>query len=243
MIRRNKSTAVAVISILWVVGAVAAQSMDDAAMKAHLAQLDPDRAAGAPNLPPATIAEVRQASIGCNQSVDFDAGLPVDWTVINNEPSGPQWGNLASCGEGGNYTNGALDAACASSDVFGSAEFDTELRTPTFSTLGQASVTLTFTSNYQNFANLDFLDVGVSVDGGAGWTTVLSWNEDHGAFRATPGEDVNLDISAEAADQANVIVRWHYYDPNTGDYDWYAQVDDVAVTCVVPVELQSFDVE
>ncbi len=212
-------------------------------MKEQLARLNPGRAEGNLNLPPPAVVEVLQASIGCNQSVDFDAGLPSDWAVVSNEPSGPQWGTLASCGESGNYTNGAADVACVSSDIFGSAEMDSELRTPAFSTVGQASVTLDFTANYQNFANLDFLDVDVSVDGGTGWTNVLRWNEDHGAFRAQPGENVNLDISAVAANQASVIIRWRYYDPNTGDFNWYAQVDDVAVTCVVPVDLQSFEVE
>ncbi len=100
--------------------------------------------------------------------MDFNNGLPGDWAVIDNTAGGPIWGDLARCGEAGNYTNGSGDPACVSSDVFGSADFDTELRTPSFSTLGQSIVTLTYSANYQNFANEDFLDVDVSIDGGTG---------------------------------------------------------------------------
>ncbi len=66
---------------------------------------------------------------------------------------------------------------------------------------------------------------------------MLSWNEDHGVFRALPGEDVNLDISAVAGNQTSVMIRWYYSDPEPNDYEWYAQVDDVAVACDVPSEM------
>ncbi len=61
------------------------------------------------------------------------------------------------------------------------------------------------------------------------WTNLLSWNEDHGGFRSLPGVAVNLDISSVVG-QANVMFRFRYYDPNTGDWDWYVQVDDVEVS-------------
>lgn len=161
----------------------------------------------------------------------FDSGIPASWSVVNNAMGGPVWTNLAGCGEAGNYTNGGGDAACVSSDVFGAGEFDTELRTPVIDLSAYtAPAGLTFNVNYQNFANSDFFEVDVSTNGAAGpWTNLLTWNEDHGAFRATPGEAVNLDISSVAG-QANVMFRFHYFDPNTGDYDWYAQVDNVGMS-------------
>jgi hypothetical protein len=48
------------------------------------------------------------------------------------------------------------------------------------------------------------------------------------AIGAAPGEAVNLDI-ASVAGQENVMCRFHYYDPNMGDNDWYVQVDVVVV--------------
>jgi MYXO-CTERM domain-containing protein len=81
-------------------------------------------------------------------------------------------------------------------------------------------------ANYQNFAALDFFDI--DINNGSGWVNLLRWNEDHGGFDAPPGEAIDLDLSAYAGDTAQV--RFHYYDPNSGDWDWYIQVDDVAVT-------------
>lgn len=170
------------------------------------------------------------ASLACNTSVDFGAGIPGDWTVADNEGSGVVWGDLAGCGESGNFTGGAGDVACASSDVFGTAEFDTELWTNTLDLSTATAATLDYMVNYQNYAGLDRLAVDVSTDGGSNWTNLLLWDSDHGAFRATPGEAVSLDLTPYVGG-SNVIVRWHYYDPNTSDWDWYVQVDDVALTC------------
>lgn len=159
--------------------------------------------------------------------VDFNAGLPADWTVIDNGAGGAVWSNLAGCGEGGNYTGSTGDVACASSDL-DAGEFDTELVTPTFNFCdATAPLALGAVINYANFANYDFLEIDVTSDGVV-WTNLLSWNEDHGGFRATPGETVSLDISAYAG-LPSVQFRFHYFDPNSDDWDWYAQVDDFAI--------------
>lgn len=162
-------------------------------------------------------------------SEDFNTGIPGTWTVVDNEGTGLVWTNVAGCGETGNFTGGTGDAACASSDVFGSAEYDTELWTPAMDLSMYTNTTLDLLANYQNFASLDFFDIDVSTDGGSTWTNELSWNEDHGGFRATPGEAINLNLSAYDG-QSNVIIRFRYYDPNTGDYNWYVQIDDVLVS-------------
>lgn len=169
-------------------------------------------------------------SLACNGAVDFAAGIPGDWAVADNAGNGVVWGNLASCGESGNFTGGAGDVACASSDVFGEAEFDTEMWTNAFDLSAATSATLNYLVNYQNFAGLDRLAVDVSTDGGSNWTNLLLWNSDHGAFRNVPGEAVSLNLTPYVGN-GNVIVRWHYYDDNSNDWDWYAQVDDVALTC------------
>ncbi|MBU1661291.1 MAG: carboxypeptidase-like regulatory domain-containing protein, partial [Chloroflexi bacterium] len=170
---------------------------------------------------------------------DFEGGVPpAGWTVVDNAGNGVVWTTIAGSGESGNYTNGSGEAATVSSDAFGTADFDTELQTNVFDTTGWPGMTLEYTVNYQNYANEDFLDVDISTDGGATWTNVLSWNEDHGAFRATPGEDVSLDLSANVG-FANTVLRWHYYDPALDDWEWYAQIDDVLlgnVSCLPPAD-------
>ncbi len=169
--------------------------------------------------------------VACNGGgVGFDEGIPAAWTVVDNAGLGLLWSNIAGAGEIGNYTGGDGDAATVSSDVFGPADFDTELVTNTFSLANAASASLDYLVNYQNYAALDFLDVDISTDGGSSWASLLSWNEDHGAFRGTPGEAVSLDLAAYLG-ASDVRLRWRYYDPTSWDWDWYAQVDDVALTC------------
>ena len=172
-------------------------------------------------------------TVGCNITQTFSSGIPVGWSVVNNAPGNPvAWAPLVSCGES-NYTSGSGEAACASSDLQGggSGLYDTELRTPSFLLPNSPTITLSYASNYQNFANVDFLDVDISTNGGISWTNLLSWNEDHGVLRSPPGEDVQIDLSAFGGE--SIRLRWHYYDPvgPLSSQDWYAQIDDVAIDC------------
>ena len=179
----------------------------------------------------------------CNAPAEgFEDGVPpTGWTVETAEPSGPQWTTIALSGEEGNYTNGSGEAATVSSDRFDGAEFDTSLVTPAFDLTGFTTASVEYTANYQNLANYDYLDVDISTDGGATWTTLLSWNNDYGAFRAQPGEDVSIDLSAYAG-QSGLMLRWRYYDPHTGDWNWYAQIDDVGLVCGQSAEEPNIDV-
>lgn len=171
--------------------------------------------------------------MACNAGrVSYDDGIPDSWTLVDNENSGLTWTSIANSGELGNYTGGSGDAATVSSDAFGPAEIDTELRSNTFSLKTATAASFNFRANYQNFAALDFLDVDVSTDGGVSWSNLLSWNEDHGGFRSPPGEFVSLDLSPYLGED-EVQLRWRYYDPNTGDWDWYAQIDDVDLACAL----------
>jgi hypothetical protein len=65
--------------------------------------------------------------------------------------------------------------------------------------------------------------VEISTDGGMTWSTELMWDEDHFA----PGENVSVDLSAYAGN-ASVLARYRYAGAG---WDWWAQVDDVALTC------------
>jgi cysteine-rich repeat protein len=170
--------------------------------------------------------------LACNAgTVGFDAGIAGSWSVVDNEGTGVVWTDIASSGLADNFTGGSGEAASVSSDAFIFTEFDTELISNSFSLQNQASAALEYRVNYQNLAGLDFLDVDISTDGGSNWTNLLSWNEDHppGGLFFPPGEAVSIDLSAYLG-EPDVRLRWHYYDPNSGDWDWYAQVDNVAIT-------------
>ena len=182
-------------------------------------------------IPPApSECQMRVDDVACNATVDYAEGIPESWTVIDSATLGLQWNNISDSGESGNFTGGDGDAASVSSDVFGPADFDTELRSNSFSLANATEATLNYLVNYQNFAAADFLDLDISTDGGSNWSNLVSWNEDHGTFRGTPGEAVAVDL-IDYLGESNLILRWRYYDPTTSDWDWYAQVDNVSLSC------------
>jgi hypothetical protein len=163
---------------------------------------------------------------------DFEGSFPpAGWTVTDDAPGAntTAWSDLAGCGEAGNFTNGSGDCACVSTDIAGiGVNVDTQLITSSYSFAGYSDLVLAFTANYQSFQATERFDVDYSIDGGTNWNNILTWAEDHGTFRGTPGVDVALDMSG-ADGQGNVKVRFYHYDPATNDWDWYAQVDDVVI--------------
>ena len=170
-------------------------------------------------------------NLACNAGmVEFDDGIADSWTVVDNEGGGVVWTDIVSSEIGGNYTGGTGDAASVNSDANLFVDYDTELVSNTFSLQNQASAALEYLVNYQNIG-ADVLEVDITTDGGSNWTNLLSWNEDHpvGGLFAAPGEAVSIDLAAYLG-EPEVQVRWHYYNPASGDWDWYAQVDNVAVT-------------
>jgi hypothetical protein len=189
--------------------------------------------------PLATTAQPGSPTLSCNgTTVTFENGIPTDWQVIDNTGGGVVWTNVAGSGEATNYTGGEGDAASVSSDIFndmhGQTEFDTEMRTNSFVIGGYTGAALHYFANYQHVTDppieRDLLDVDVSTDGGSQWSTLLRWDEDHGTFRSTPGAEATIDL-IDYVGMTGLALRWHYYDPNTGDNDWYAQIDDVELAC------------
>ncbi len=158
----------------------------------------------------------------------FENGVPpTDWNVVDNAGTGVIWKTNSEWSEG-NYTGGEGEAACASSDAAGHVMFDTELWTPSINIMGRQDLYLTYKANFQDLGNQDFLDVDLSFDGGSTWTTILSWNEDHGSLHGTPGEEVTLLLDDYVpVGAANVIIRWHYHTTDSDPWQWYAEIDDV----------------
>lgn len=159
---------------------------------------------------------------------DFTDGIPSTWTVHDDAGTGVTWTNLTGAQLRNNYTGGQGDAAAASSDAAGMGPFDTALETPSFALPQGLTATLSYRANFQAMIHHDHLDLDISADGGVSWTTLLSWNEDHGGFHSLPGEHVTVDLSAYLG-QADLRFRWRYYDLRPNAWDHYVQVDDVAV--------------
>jgi hypothetical protein len=153
----------------------------------------------------------------------FEGGtLPSGWTIIDNAGTGEVW-TFDDPGGRGNLTGGSGGFAIVDSDEYGSSGYqDTELRTPSLDFSGQSTVTIVFDTDYNTFSGSDVADVDVSINGGADWTNV--WQKAGDGYPG-PAHEV-IDISALAAGESDVMVRFHYYDAY---WEWWWQVDNVMV--------------
>jgi subtilisin family serine protease len=101
-----------------------------------------------------------------------------------------------------------------------------ELITPVLKVGASKQLVLQYGANYQNYANQDFLDLDIRVNGEKTWTTILHWNEDHGQLHGS-GELVQVALEEYLGDAATFQLRWHYSTSNSEA--WYAQLDNVQV--------------
>ena len=160
-------------------------------------------------------------------------GLPSGWTVIDNAGTGGVWA-FDDPGGRGNLTGGSGGFAIVDSDFYGTGNSqDTELHSPVIDLTGVTTVTLEFDYdlNVYSSGNFEIAEVDVSPDGGGSWTNVWRMDQNDGDSNG----HVTLDISAIAANQSDVVVRFHYYDAT---WEWWWQVDNVGInttfTCSPP---------
>ncbi|PWT92993.1 MAG: hypothetical protein C5B54_02600, partial [Acidobacteria bacterium] len=164
------------------------------------------------------------ASTGSGVSENFDSGSqPTGWTVIDNEGNNDVW-TFTDPESQPNNTGGSGLFAVINSDFYGDGQSqDTELRSPVHDFSGQASVHLTFDTDFRYFGfPPEVGDVDVSNDGGANWTNVVRYQ--NGSTRGPHHEDI--DISTIAGNQSNVMVRFHYYNAT---FEWWWQIDNVEI--------------
>ncbi len=150
---------------------------------------------------------------------NFDTtSTPPGWTVVDNLGNGQVW-RFDDPMTRTNLTGGSGNFAIVDSDYYlsGGAQ-DTSLVSPPVNFSGIGSVSLSFKTDYKH-GGTDVADVDVSNDGGATWSNV--WHK----VMSYSGS-VSLDISARAANQANVRVRFHYYNAS---WDYWWEVDNVVI--------------
>ncbi len=173
--------------------------------------------------------------------VGFELGIPPSWSVTDDAGTGLVWTVTEedSCEFDTNYATESSKAACVNSDTFGTAAYDTSLISNEISfgdTESCDTVTLDFVVNYFDLnapdKGGDQLDVDVSTDGGITWTTVLKIEDTVGAIFDLPGVAQSVDLVDYLAEES-IHVRFRFYNPDDGEnaWDWYAQVDDVALVC------------
>ena len=159
-------------------------------------------------------------------SEDFNSGTLGSFTYADYMTDGSafEWSTNGDAGLA-NFTDGDGSAATSNSDQEVGA-YDHAIVSPLFQ-LNGGKTTLTMRTNYQNFANFDFADLDVTTDDGATWTTMLRYNEDHGAFYSRPGEEALVNLTRFAGEM--IRLRFHHYNTDAEAFDWYWQVDDIKV--------------
>ncbi|WP_238335282.1 S8 family serine peptidase [Kribbella amoyensis] len=154
----------------------------------------------------------------------FDAKTtPSGWTVVDNKGNGQTW-KFEDLGNRGNLSGGSGGFAIVDSDEYGSGQQqDTSLVSPVIDLTDVATPVVKFNQDL-NWLGGEKADVDLSIDGGTTWTTLVS--------QAADTRGVKEIAIPQAAGQAAVQVRFHYYD---AQYEWWWQVDNVlvgsAVTC------------
>jgi hypothetical protein len=157
---------------------------------------------------------------GVSQS--FDTGtLPAGWTITHAAGTSVDW-SFNDPGGRDNLTGGSDGFAILDSDYAGSTDVDASMQMPAFDASGRSSLGLEFRYDFYAFPDSqpETADVDVSVNGGAAWNNV--WRRSAVSDRGP--KLARLDLTGLAANQADVRVRFHYYDAN---YQWWWQVDNV----------------
>ncbi len=145
-----------------------------------------------------------------------ELALPPGWTIEDDAGTGQVWVFDDPAGRG-NQTGGEGGFAIVDSDFYGmDGHQDTSLVSPSmdFSDVTSPAVGLRQLREVYN----ESADVDVSIDGGATWENVVHWTAPSG------GPVLDYLALPSAAGQADVKVRFHYYDAFWG-FLW--QVDDV----------------
>lgn len=184
---------------------------------------------------------------------DFSTGsastFPAGWTAT--KPGGQignwKWTNASATGS---YNIGPLNSTTKAngwmifdSDSIGDLQPTTlpiqgSLISPTINCASHSSVLATFQQLFRKFQDSTYLDV--SKDGGATWTSypvLVNNSMNNNTTNATNPTLVRINISATAANQANVKLRFRYEDNvyAGGTFNWL--VDDIALAELDPVEI------
>jgi hypothetical protein len=171
---------------------------------------------------------------------DFAAGLPANWSTTNNGTDGAEWTYvtdgllMSTTGDNGYMQINDFDAGAT-------AITNADLMTPS---IDMSTVTglvmLDFEHHYDHFT-VDSATLLISTDNGMSWTQIEMFDVDEGAMDVPTAE--SYDITAYAAGQENVIIRWNFNDGGAQTFDW--NVDDVHIYEVAlnnEAEILTFDI-
>lgn len=150
---------------------------------------------------------------------NFDSGIPGNWTIIDGYSDGKTWYGAT------NYSGNTLEGtpfAFVNSNAAGYVDMDEQLITPEMDVSSYTSLTLEFDHYFEYYPYGNSEKGDVDVWDGSNWQNVARFTSTTGSW-ATPDHQT-IDILAYA--NANLKVRFHYYDAN---WDWYWAVDNVVI--------------
>jgi len=155
---------------------------------------------------------------------DFSTGIPVDWTVIHSGTATGAAETWTTANPGGRTLPLTAPFVIVDSDDAGTGvTHDEELISAPVDCSGYEHVELRFNHdfNWYSGGGNEQCDVDIrSAATGSAWVNVANFS----------GADVSgnavVDISAQAVDQTDVELRFHYYDAT---YDYWWAVDDIEI--------------
>ena len=165
-------------------------------------------------------------------SQNFNTGLTGaiggTWTIVNTagntstyfsvRPS-PGYGSFVT-GDGSSYMEASPDAS--------STLTTTEFRSPSFSTVGYSSATLTYNEFYQAYSGDHNVEVDYSTNGGATWTTISNYTHvSVMSYTWSPSvPSKTLSLPAGALSQPTVMLRWYY----SATFAYWWAVDNIVLS-------------
>jgi len=151
-------------------------------------------------------------------SVDFNSGLPCNWSATSN--TSQNWNVVATYGT--SSLNGSsfafLDDDAAG---FSAPAVDASLLSPSVNTLGYDSVTVSFDHYYRHLTGQKGF---VEAYNGTAWVVLDSFMSTQGSWAAP--QTKNYDVTSLA--NANFQVRFRFND-GSGVYGWYWAVDNFEI--------------
>jgi uncharacterized protein YjdB len=170
---------------------------------------------------------------------DFNSGLGA-WTLVNTSGNAASYWQVTSTpatsitGDGTAMLEANSDLAYSSASV----PLTTILVSPSFSTVGYGTATVSFNEYLVSAPSDDNVDVDYSINGGSTWTNISgqvgvgfsSPGGGTGSWTSSGTPEVSLSLPAAALDQPDVKLRWHY-NANAGLY-W--DIDNIKVTAYQP---------
>ncbi len=159
--------------------------------------------------------------IGLNEGFEGSVFPPAGWSVADLSGSGRVWAQSAT-----NNTLGSGNAAAADPDANGAGVWDTILYSPAFTVT--APVSLTYASNFQDYAGNGEIWLDISTNGGSAWTNLRNQTTDDPPGGTIETENLTPYVGS------NVMFRWHY--SATNNTAWYWHIDDISVPlgCQLP---------